>query len=260
MLVQPSLQLSRLEATLLYSETVLFRLLSFLSLQDIVVCSSLSSIILNVIRYYKSVVWNPDVFFRPWFNVEPEIFRSTLNICGAVVAGSQINQFLDRTRYENSDMDIFLRIGGLQRMGEWLAAQGYRFVSSSTSYGAFRRTVARLSTRLVIASASNDTVKGVFNYERYVASTEVVYHQRIQLAVVNMNPIHHVLFDFHSTAVMNHMVSDAVVSVFPRSTFLLCKSYVSKSTPETAERSEQWRAKYRERGWVDGLLATVERG
>ncbi|KAJ7773132.1 hypothetical protein B0H16DRAFT_1217537, partial [Mycena metata] len=219
------------------------------SLQDIIVCSSLSSVILNIIRYYKSVVWNPDIFFKPWFNVDPKFFRSTLDVCGAVVAGSQINQLLDRTRYDNSDMDIFLRIGGIQRMGGWLETQGYRLVSSSSTYGPFHQTVARLSTRLAIATASDNTVKGVFNYERYVASTQVVYHQRIQLVVVDMNPIHHVLFDFHSTAVMNYMVSDAVVSVFPTSTFLLSKSYVSKSTPETAERSEQWKSKYRERGF-----------
>ncbi|KAJ7821150.1 hypothetical protein B0H13DRAFT_1920949 [Mycena leptocephala] len=246
-------KLSNFEATLITApDALIIRLISFWTLADIVACDSLSIVFHDIIRYYKSLVWDPDSFFRPWFTDMSTHFRQVLGECGGVVSGSQITQFFDRTRYYGSDMDIFMRIGGLHHMGRWLQGQGYRYISASpaSDYSAFDRNALRLSIKMLAERNSVDeTIKGVFNYARYVASTTVVYLQKIQLIVVDTNPIHHVLFDFHSTAVINYMVADAVVSVFPIPTLILHKSYVVRSRTEKATQTIQWRTKYRDRGF-----------
>ncbi|KAJ7783130.1 hypothetical protein B0H16DRAFT_1803411 [Mycena metata] len=245
-------RLSKLECLLLTApHPLLFRILSFWHLSDILASDRVSCVLHNVVRYYKSIVWNPDIFFERWFRDSPTEFRRTLGECGAAVSGSQITQFLDRTIYDESDMDIFLRIGGVQHMGGWLESQGYTYSESDTSdYEAFSRDLLRLSSRIILERNPTATsIKGVFDYARYIASTTVIFIQKIQLIVVDTNPIHHIIFDFHSTAVINYMVADAVVSVFPRSTLLLHKSYVVRSRQETIARTMQWKNKYRERGY-----------
>lgn len=195
-------KLSRFESILLsVTEPLLIYIISFWDLRDILTCGTLSSVLQNIVRYYKTCVWDPDRFFRPWFKDDAKLFRGILQRCGAVVSGSQILQFFDRTRYFDSDMDIFLRIGGVCEMGCWLTEQGYKFQSISKHYDAFSRSLLRLSNSLVSGqgTTAEETVKGVFNYKRYVATSTVVYLQKIQLVVVDTNPIQHIVFGFHSS-------------------------------------------------------------
>ncbi|KAJ7157063.1 hypothetical protein C8R43DRAFT_832426, partial [Mycena crocata] len=221
------------------------------SLQDILTCELVSSTFRQIVQYYKSVAWDPDAFLHPWFIDDPAAFRSILKQCGAVVSGSQMIQFFDRTTYHGSDMDIFLRIGGVLPMSGWLENQGYNLISSHNGYPDVKRKVNRLliSKMNEHPCVQNDTVKAVHNYQRFIASLTVVYSQKIQLITVDMNPIHHVMFDFHSTAVMNYMTSDAVVAVFPISTFILRKSYTTRCRKETETHTTQWRFKYKDRGF-----------
>ncbi|KAJ7683373.1 hypothetical protein B0H17DRAFT_942010 [Mycena rosella] len=87
----------------------------------------------GVVQHYKQLVWDPDAHFKIWFS-DPTKFRGVLQTCGAIVSGSQILQFLDRTRYPDSDMDIFLRVGGIPVMAQWLRHQGYALNSVSPDY------------------------------------------------------------------------------------------------------------------------------
>ncbi|KAJ6464316.1 hypothetical protein DFH09DRAFT_1346829 [Mycena vulgaris] len=226
--------LSAFESTLLcMTDSLLVHLLSFWDPKDILASATLSPVIHGILQHYRQLVWDVDIHFRPWFQ-NPAEFRSILRITGAVVSGSQILQFLDRTNYLSSDMDIFLRIGGVTRIGKWLSLQGYRFGSLASDYQTFDVQVQRLSRMLVAQNSSlphGPPIRNVYNYQRFVASPSVTYIQKVQLVVVDMDPVHHVLFDFHSTAVMNYMTPDTIVSLFPNSTFVLRKTYVTKSPP-----------------------------
>ncbi|KAJ6501442.1 hypothetical protein C8R47DRAFT_1211021 [Mycena vitilis] len=248
-------KLSHLEATLLSApEPLLLRVVSFWTLWDIINCHALSTTMHGIVRYYKSLAWDPDFHFRPWFIDEPSTFRAMLKDYGAVIAGSQVVQLLDRSKYPDSDMDIFMRSGSVEPMGYWLQHQGYRFQNATPTYDdvgnqAFLASIRCLSTKLVSNKRKDDPVNRVFNYQRYIASRTIIYHQVIQLVAVDMNPIHHIIFDFHSTGVMNYMTADTVVSVFPRSTFLLHKSYSTRNRTERETDAAKWRCKYRDRGF-----------
>ncbi|KAJ7186929.1 hypothetical protein C8R46DRAFT_1024899 [Mycena filopes] len=191
-------------------DALIIRVLSFWALPEIISCDRVSVVLHNIVRYYKSIVWDPDSFFKPWFIDSPITFRKVLDNCGAVVSGSQITQFFDRTRYNGSDMDIFLRIGGLQTMAQWLLTQGYSYKPElgPDEYTAFHLNLLRLSSRMVAERNSMDeAIKGVFNYCRYITSATVVYVQKVQLVVVDTNPVDHIIFDFHSSERLSRMVS-----------------------------------------------------
>ncbi|KAJ7495920.1 hypothetical protein B0H11DRAFT_1910206 [Mycena galericulata] len=213
------LRLSRLEATLLsLPNCLLLHVLSFWSPQCIATCDSLSTL-----------AWDVDRFFAPWFIDDTVDFRVMLERCGAVVSGSLITQFFDRTLYRDSDMDIFLRMGGLPEMGAWLVSQGYIYSSTSTGYRALRRAIQRVSGKVVSDPVDGHrTIRTVLNFKRLVASTTIIHIQKIQLVVVDMDPIHHVLFDFHS---------------------IYHKSYITRNRIESTHRGEVWKSKYRARGF-----------
>ncbi|KAJ7135563.1 hypothetical protein C8R44DRAFT_869289 [Mycena epipterygia] len=203
--------------------------IAFWDPRDIARSAAVSSTMYGIIQHHRHLVWDPDTHFQPWFRAPAETFRGMLRICGAIVTGSQILQFFNRTSYPDSDMDIFMRVGGLWYMGGWLRSQGYTFAAVSSDYRLFRRQVMRLCSRMMTDHpAHNPAIRGVYNFHRYVASQTVVHLQKIQLIAVDMDPVHHVIFDFHSTAVMNYMTSDTVISVFPLSTFVFQKSMESE--------------------------------
>ncbi|KAJ7490408.1 hypothetical protein B0H11DRAFT_1912374 [Mycena galericulata] len=243
--------LSPLENLLLTSpDSLLVHALGFWDAPDVLKSAVLSSVMHGVVQHYKCLVWDIDKHFDSWFR-QPKKFRPMLQVCGAVVSGSQILQFLDRTSYPDSDLDIFLRIGGVKKMGNWLTAQGYRLASNTANYTTLGRQILRSSYQLMTLptnSPPKTPIRGVYNYRRFIGSWNDLRIQKIQLVCVDMDPIHHILFDFHSTAVMNYLTADKVVSLFPISTFVLRKSYVSKIAPETAT-PPGWKTKYHARGF-----------
>ncbi|KAJ6507218.1 hypothetical protein C8R47DRAFT_1209151 [Mycena vitilis] len=247
--------LSPLERILLcVQDSLLVRLLSFWNPAEVFKFAGLSRITNGIMDHYITLVWDVDAHFYQWFRDSPSIFRSVLRRSNGVVSGSHILQFLDRTRYLDSDIDIFIRIGGVFTMGRWLLSQGYSLAAQSEDYPAaqlddFRSEVIKTGARLPTPKSPQRPVKAVYNFQRFVASPTSIYDQRIQLIVVDTDPIKHILFDFHSTAVMNYMTSDVLVSIFPRSTLVLHKCYVTKNRFETIQRSTAWKQKYRERGF-----------
>ncbi|KAJ7178785.1 hypothetical protein C8R43DRAFT_942385 [Mycena crocata] len=243
-------KLSTFEATLLSApEPLLLRILSFWTVQDIIASDTLSSIFHDIVRYYRTRTWNPDVFFRYWFIDHPSSFRNMLKHCGAIVSGSQMIQFFDRVTYFDSDMDIFLRLGGIHPMTRWLETQGYTFDAITPKYTSVSQSVQQaLKKKMTLKpTLREDPINTVYNYKRFIASTTIIYAQKIQLITVDLNPIRHILFDFHSTAVMNYMTSDTAVSVFPTSTFIHRKSYMARSRSETENRTIHWQDKYKKR-------------
>ncbi|KAJ7629947.1 hypothetical protein DFH06DRAFT_1140705 [Mycena polygramma] len=245
-MVRPSLLESML---LLLTDIELELVLSYWAPNDVLKAAGLSRIMRGVVEHYKNIVWNIDRHLRRWF-LDPIGFRRKLKMCGGVVSGSQIVQFFDRTLYPKSDMDVFMRVGGVYLMGTWLATQRYTLVTTSADYPfALNRQVGRLASRILVPSIdSPPPIRGVYNYQKFVASRTTVYLQTVQLICVDMDPVRHVLFDFHSTGVMNYMTWDRVVSLFPTSTFIHRKTYVAKIAPEPNNKVG-WRVKYRERGF-----------
>ncbi|PPQ87265.1 hypothetical protein CVT26_003247, partial [Gymnopilus dilepis] len=136
---------------------------------------------------------------RRWFSDVLE-FRRVLRRSGAVISGSFALQYFDRSFYAESDMDMFVRIGGVGPLCEFIRSQGYASVGHSHDYD---ECVAEGGAHIIKAALNitsfEDPLLGVYTFQKFVvwASGRVDILQ-VQVVVVDTEPIEHILFDFHS--------------------------------------------------------------
>ncbi|PPQ65617.1 hypothetical protein CVT26_000559 [Gymnopilus dilepis] len=245
-------------------ETVLLQLrpdslnlvLAELDILSLLRFSRSSTCLRSIYFCYKETAWDPVKSYQRWFN-HPAAFRRLLRRTNAVISGSFALQFFDRSYYPDSDMDIYLRCAGAMDVCRWLTTEGYRYVKSDKSYkhvplqhqGHIQKAVKNNSTL-------NRPLLGVYNFKKTLASsTGYIEQLLIQVIVVDIDPIEHILFGFHSTAVINFLTADDAISVFPRSTFIHRLSYISSTQLGNSNRFPTWRSKYERRGFtfMDGF-------
>lgn len=70
-------------------------------------------------------------FFKDKNDVEE--LRTLMSDTGMVISGSTALQFLDRTVYPDSDLDLYAPLHNAQQIAKWLVSKGYRFVPSAQS-------------------------------------------------------------------------------------------------------------------------------
>lgn len=192
---------SELESFLIRSDRQLIGLvLNSLHLSDVIRLKSASRFLATVISFYLQVRYSFHTFFEKWF-LDTRGFRETLHRSGAVVSGSQALQFFDRVNYTGSDLDIFVRIGGLGILHGWLRQEGYHSFSpkDENSSNTDQYMDIRATQRKVVFSKSSHQrpLYGVFNFKTYPNFPRV--DQVIQIIVVDTDPISHILFNFHSS-------------------------------------------------------------
>lgn len=175
----------------------LVHLLSYVSLAQILALEATSVRAYQTIQTYREEVWNIDAHLSPWFP-DPKEFRSLLGDCNAVVSGSHVLQFLERSKYLGSDIDIFISLPGVLRMGLWLRdCLGYKLNWIKPWY--FDATVEALCDR-VRRGVIGGGILTVFEFVRYVGTPSAsVIQQRVQLIVVNGEPFQFVALNFHSS-------------------------------------------------------------
>ncbi|KAG2342463.1 hypothetical protein BDR05DRAFT_346245 [Suillus weaverae] len=175
------------------------------------------------------------------FLSEPLNFRSLQARTGTLIAGSNALQFLDRTFYPKSDMDLYVHPGHVREVLDYLVQrEGYKFKPDSTQPEDYRE----------IVSDEWDGVESVLSIEKRGPDGLL----KIQLIACETSPFDAII-NFHSTCVMNFIAFDAVYSLYPVGTF------------EKRDTLSVWRArplhdltvvtKYGERGfaWISTLPA-----
>lgn len=98
-------------------------LLDYCDLRTICRLAQTSQDIAVAISVYRQSKWQINAFLSNWFR-SPAYFRSTLRICDAVLYGTAIRCFLNRTK-PTSTLEILLSIEGFKEMGRWLTVFGY---------------------------------------------------------------------------------------------------------------------------------------
>lgn len=155
----------------------------------------------HVVESYIRSTWDPNQFFSRWFS-RPVAFRQMLGRCNAIVSGSGALQFFDRTYYEDSDLDIFMRPAGVLRLSEWLRDDGYGYISEDEEYRFFNQVVC-----VVDYSDERDhptflpkNMKAVFTFSRPASSPSgVLFSRRVQLIIVDIDPVEFITLDFHTS-------------------------------------------------------------
>ncbi|PPR00586.1 hypothetical protein CVT26_009861 [Gymnopilus dilepis] len=230
------------------------RLLLFfaeLDIKAIVSLSKTSSALHSAYIFYAKQTWEPTKHFASWFE-HPAAFRRLLARTNSVISGSFALQFFDRIYYPTSDMDIYLRVAGADEVCRWLTRQDYTYVQGNKTYPhVISRDRVHIDKAVRNMSSSLSPLLAVYNFERKIKlSTSETIVRHVQVIVVDTDPIEHILFDFHSTVVMNFITAERAVSIFPRSTFIDRLSYTSKVQEKALIEKPKWRIKYERRGFT----------
>lgn len=196
-----SVTVSRFEAMLVSMEhQILQHFFAFWEINDLITLSYLSSWLRGVYKRYQSDVWNIDRFLGSWFP-DASGFRRVMRSTGAVISGSQVLQFFDRVRYIDSDLDIFLGVGGSMEMGRYFEKDGYRFEGQSALYPCFTDFLIRTLSRVdSFERFFENYIVGVYNFSRFVVSSgNVARRMHVQMIVLKKEPIRQILCGFHSS-------------------------------------------------------------
>jgi hypothetical protein len=146
------------------------------------------------------------------FLSEPLNFRSLQARTGTLIAGSNALQFLDRTFYPKSDMDLYVHPGHVREVFDYLVErEGYKFKPDSTQPKDYRKIVSDDwdGTQIRDESLAHDElllyyqirgVESVFSIEKHGPDGLL----KIQLIACETSPFDAII-NFHSSESHNNL-------------------------------------------------------
>ncbi|KAH7099616.1 hypothetical protein BKA62DRAFT_621259 [Auriculariales sp. MPI-PUGE-AT-0066] len=149
-----------------------------------------------------------------------------------LICGSQALQLMDRTTYENSDLDLYISRSHTKEVGEYLLAAGYTYIrlrEPCIGPASFEDAIHRFedldSDDYPFSTRTGEFRTFTFRKRLNPSDTSVPLHEdssALQVQVVAARRRGHlfsVVLQFHSTVVMNFIAWDRAVSMYPRATF-----------------------------------------
>src|SRR6267154_5799936 len=157
-------------------------------------------------------------FFRRAYNInrhlsryfsDPLAFRSIQARTGLVISGSNALQFLDRTLYPESDIDLYAHPGHVYELLGWLESVGYQFQPNEwhnqehdwrdhakanwdgTSKRIIEDTANGLGTRY-------PGIAAVYTFKRFVVMDRETVELQVQVIETTCNPIETIM-KFHTS-------------------------------------------------------------
>ncbi|KAF8431606.1 hypothetical protein L210DRAFT_962180 [Boletus edulis BED1] len=178
----------------------------------------------SAVTEFKNRAFNINRHFSRHFS-SPIAFRSLQARTNTLVSGSNALQFLDRTFYPESDLDLYTHPGHSFEVAQFLIeVEGYHYVPRESQEkdwkvvtkddwdGTERRVVSRPDTDHAYPMTS---FKAVWTFKK-----QGVHQERLKVQIIeaSSSPLESIL-GFHSTCVMNFISSDAAYSLYPMATF-----------------------------------------
>lgn len=152
---------------------------------------------------YSLRTFNATKLFERFFK-DPLAFRSLQARTHTLVSGSTALQFLDRIRYNNADLDLFVHPGEQGEVGHWLTAyEGYQWAPFPWQAPDFDNEVGvtwepgDLNVNWPqFKSYRSKALSNVLVFKK--GSEETGDLKKVELIVSKINPFHCIL-DFHSS-------------------------------------------------------------
>ncbi|KAH6918561.1 hypothetical protein BKA70DRAFT_1416553 [Coprinopsis sp. MPI-PUGE-AT-0042] len=180
-------------------------ILWFVQPVDLINLSATSIVVYSILWHYRSHVWGIENFLRLWFP-HPQSFLGQLALTSAVISGSQVIRFFDRLCPKpESDIDIFTRIGSVLALGRYLFAVGYVLATDGTDTHnyelGFNARVLDITQGDKLERLSGVYgILSVFNFYRQTLTPNgISVVLKVQVIVVNSDPVDHVIHGFHSS-------------------------------------------------------------
>jgi len=139
---------------------------------------------------------------------DPLQFRSLQAHTGLVISGSNALQFLDRTSYPESDLDLYAHPGHLYELMEWLESTGYNFTPSAHQAQDWHKHVSAdwdgTATRFPRTPCDGldlpwyPDIAAVYTFKQLVVINGEATELKVQVIETICNPIKTIL-KFHSS-------------------------------------------------------------
>ncbi|KAK6330795.1 hypothetical protein TWF718_002994 [Orbilia javanica] len=217
----------------------------------------------KALREKKGQVWDINAHMAHFLK-RPTEFRSLMAMHGAVVSGSDALQFLSRERFANSDLDVYVEVGGLRGFKKHLEeVEGYNWVPYDWQSDEIEEAIVdrildtkdyqklEKSSRLseesklgYLARYEMKTLEGVFLFQKGKAGDQSL--RQVQLIVTQGPPMYAILSDFYATHLFNVYDYKCAYSLFPQGTFVERKAYKTQAMTAKVVRCC---SKYEQRGY-----------
>ncbi|KAG2062926.1 hypothetical protein BDR04DRAFT_954237, partial [Suillus decipiens] len=147
---------------------------------------------------------------------DPLAFRSLQARTGLVISGFNAIQFMDRTCYPESDLDLYAHPGHVRELSEWLVSAGYIFEPTQNVSANWDGTMTRVPQGQA-GGLYHPAITAIF-FRRFVVINGEPVELKVQVIETTCNPIQ-TITKSHSTCVMNVITFDAAYSFYPIATF-----------------------------------------
>jgi len=129
-----------------------------------------------------------------YFN-KPTVFRTLQARTGTLISGSSALQFLDRTHYPDSDLDLYVNPGHGREVGQWLMEQeGYTFRGSRDLEDSdFEKAIkqdddtVREDTHAYQGSYGTKSIQSVFTFQKSSSNNKKLI---VQLVLTVLSAFH----------------------------------------------------------------------
>jgi len=245
--------------------TGIFHLFSFFDALAITRLHKVNQLFRAVSQTYSAAAWDFEKFSNEWFD-DGENFRNILHCSSALLSGSAALQFFARERYPSSDMDLYVRRAGSEMLARWVVREGYYPTNGGRSRYSYTTPSIVPQTRPSSNTMNPGGLIEVHNFVKNSIEANSSLTQRcIQIIIVDIEPLDHILFNFHSSkcpmiqvtydinfhlaAVMNVITSSEAICLFPRWTLMERVSYVARKGFIRSRDMSVFVEKYEARGF-----------
>ena len=148
----------------------------------------------------------------------PLLFRSLQAATGTLVSGSNALQFLARTSYPASDLDLYCSLAECTTVGLWLLLERYRFVPYDGQAATFELAVRqeREPWDAWMAPYLASGVSAVYNFVKPAPDAEAGGELKVQIVVASDSPLDVVLRFHSSTCSVSEIRAGAVLTAGPQ--------------------------------------------
>ncbi|ETW83700.1 hypothetical protein HETIRDRAFT_415457 [Heterobasidion irregulare TC 32-1] len=203
--------------------------------------------ILRMSRTCRRIKDLVDSYIRAAFNInrhlsryfpDPIAFRSMQARTASLLSGSNALQFLDRTTYPDTDLDLYVFQECTGEVGRFMLENGYRFLPTEMQDADFE---IALIQRTVMNTVYPGPLRGVFQFVKKSDNGE-----DLKVEVISTTAPFSCVLCSYSTCVMNMISYEKAYSLFPRATFEDRTSFICTNVPWRRDVAIK---KYTQRGW-----------
>lgn len=192
------------------------------------------------LKPHYQLLWDINRHLKRYFS-NPIAFRNLQARTATLISGSSALQFLDRTIYDGSDLDLYVYDDMLKEVCEWIMSDGYVFVPRPGQQRDLDIAVLRYRDPIEIYD-----MPGIVNIIDLVRPEG---GPKIQVIAADKTPMQ-VILGFYSTCVMNVISFEKAYSLYPMATFeKRCSLACAREGPIINTAGELARCKYMLRGW-----------